>query len=459
MGDGAREPAGPAHFLLLCFLLVFAPLFLGGNRPLPLLVLELSALGGLVFLVWQGRLWPMVLSLPAPLRWGAGILVVVPLVQLVPLPASLWSMLPGHGPYMDALGFAGEEALAAMRPISIHARATEYSWLVLLPCLAAFLLTLAQPRRNVRRLATVFVAVAVVEALLGIMQLGAAAGSPLYFGNTHGGGSSTGTYVNRNHFAALMAMALPSALVLWYLETRTSRNGQGEAMLPHPRHRDRWVAMQIALTLPILFLIVALVFSMSRGGIGAGFLAFSLASLALVSKSLSVPSRIAYGFVGVGALALSLYIGLTPVLDRFAPDPLSQGFQGRGLIAAAAIRAGLDFLPFGSGLGTFADVFPRYQLGVMPGFVDHAHNDYAELFLELGVASVAVVALLGAAYLLRWAQVLRAGGTRSLDRLQMAAGLGMLAMIVHGLVDFNFHIPANAIYFSFLAGIFYYRGQ
>ena len=162
-----------------------------------------------------------------------------------------------------------------------------------LAALAAFLLAMAQPRRGVRRLVAVFVAVAVVQALLGILQLGAAAGSPLYLGNVHGGGASTGTYVNRNHFAALMAMALPSALVLWYLETRTSRDEHGEALMPHPRQRDRWLAMQIALGLPVLFLLVALVFSMSRGGIGSGFLAFALASFALAPRALSMPSRIA----------------------------------------------------------------------------------------------------------------------------------------------------------------------
>ncbi|MCM2327041.1 MAG: hypothetical protein NDI88_04055, partial [Lysobacter sp.] len=90
-----------------------------------------------------------------------------------------------------------------------------------------------------------------------------------------------------------------------------------------------------------------------------------------------------------------------------------------------------------------------------PGFVDYAHNDYAQLFLELGVAGAAVIVLLGVAYAMRWIELARVWRERTHGHLQMAAGLGMLAMIVHGLVDFNFHIPANAIYFSFLAGIFF----
>jgi len=120
------------------------------------------------------------------------------------------------------------------------------------------------------------------------------------------------------------------------------------------------------------------------------------------------------------------------------------------------VRAGLDFLPFGSGLGTFADVFRRYQVEGLPGFVDHAHNDYAELFLELGVAGLAAAALLLIAYAARWAQLLRGWPLRSLGYLQVGAGLGMMAMLIHGAFDFNFHIPANALYFSFLAGVFFF---
>ncbi len=459
MGSRDAELAGSAPFFLLGFLLVFAPLVLGGNRPLPLLALELAALAGLAALAWQRTGGAFDFALSAPLRWGLGILVAAPLLQLVPLPASWWAQLPGHAPYAGALQFAGEGAASALRPSSIHPRGTEYSWLVLLPCLAAFLLTLVQPQRRVRKLVFVFVAVAVFESLLGIAQLGAKAGSPLLLGSAELAGIAKGTYVNRNHFAALMAMSLPLALVLWFLQVRTSRDMNGEVLRIHPRHRDRRLAIQIALALPIVFLAVALLFSRSRGGIGAGMLALALACLALVPRAHSSLAKAGFGLIGTGAVAFAAYIGLTPVLERFAPDTLSLGYDDRARLAMATLRAGLDFLPFGSGLGTFADVFRRYQLEAIPGFVDHAHNDYAELFLELGVAGVAVAVLLAAAYAMRWAELLRAWRERSIGYLQVAAGLGMLAMLVHGLVDFNFHIPANAIYFAFLAGVFFWKGN
>lgn len=460
-------PKGPVLFALLAFLLVFAPLFRGGNRPMPLLAMEIAALLGLAAWAWgrPARQWR--LAIPASAAWGILLLLAVPLLQLVPLPASWWAAMPGHAPYAQVLGFAGDGA-GAMRPASMHPRATEYSWLVMWPCLAVFVLTLAQSRSGIRRLAVIFVVVAVVQAILGILQLGVDPRSALNFGNPWAAATASGTYVNKNHFAALMAMGLAMVVSLWALELvpryghAHRHHGHGaadageEPARARPRLADRQLALNIVHAVAVLLLVVALLFSGSRAGIGAGLFAFSLASFALVWRPASVPARIAFGASAIAALLFAAYIGLTPVLDRFAPDQLALGYEGRMRIAAAAARAGLDFLPFGSGLGTFADVFRRYQVEGLPGFVDHAHNDYAELFLEMGVAGIAAAALLLIAYAMRWVQILRGWPLRSLGHLQVGAGLGMMAMLIHGAFDFNFHIPANALYFSFLAGIFFF---
>jgi O-antigen ligase len=465
IAHASTGPKGPVLFALLAFLLAFAPLIRGGNRPMPLLVMEIAALLGLAAWAWgrPARQWR--LAIPASAAWGIGLLLAAPLLQLVPLPASWWAAMPGHAPYAQVLGFAGDAA-GAMRPASMHPRATEYSWLVMWPCLAVFVLTLAQSRSGIRRLVVIFVVVAVVQAILGILQLGVDPRSPLNFGNPWAAATASGTYVNKNHFAALMAMGLAMVVSLWALELVPRyghphrHHGHGEAHATeeparaHPRLADRQLALNIVHAVAVLLLVVALLFSGSRAGIGAGLFAFSLASFALVWRPASVPARVAFGAAAVAALLFAAYIGLTPVLDRFATDQLALGYEGRMRISEAAMRAGLDFLPFGSGLGTFADVFRRYQVEGLPGFVDHAHNDYAELFLELGVAGIAAVALLLIAYAARWAQILRGWPLRSLGYLQVGAGLGMMAMLIHGAFDFNFHIPANALYFSFLAGVF-----
>jgi O-antigen ligase len=438
-------------FLLAAFLLAFAPLWRGGNRPLPLLILEGVGLVGLVVLAWTPRRESRI---PAALAWGIGLLVAIPLLQLVPLPGEWWARLPGHEAYAFALEAAG--AGAGMRPLTMHAHATEYAWLALIPCLAIFFMVQRLERRQVRRLARIFLIVAACEAVLGILQVGATPGSMLTLGNTFGGGAATGTYVNKNHFAALMAMALPMLLAVWAIEMLPVVNDRGEALRAHPRNADAKLAMRILYSILVVILLLALLFTRSRAGIGAGLAAFALASLAMVWNAGSTQAKAVLVGVAVLAAMLAAYIGLTPVLERFAPDAVSLGYEGRAQLTMATLRAGLDFLPFGSGLGTFADVFRRYQVERLTGFIDHAHNDYAEVFLELGVAGVAVVVLFAAAYLMRWREIARGRLSRSLGLLQVAAGFGMLAMIVHAAFDFNFHIPANAIYFSFLAGVFFF---
>ena len=54
--------------------------------------------------------------------------------------------------------------------------------------------------------------------------------------------------------------------------------------------------------------------------------------------------------------------------------------------------------------------------------------------------------------------LLRAEGGRSFTLLQLAAGLGMLPMILHSLFDFALHMPSNAMWFATLAGVMFHQG-
>jgi len=434
-------------------MLVFAPLVRGGNRPLPLLALECAAVAMLAILAWNDR-GAGLGSAPPTLRWGILLLAAIPLLQCVPLPPAAWAALPGHAPYAHALALAGIDA--GWHAITIDASATQYAALAMLPPLAMFLAARRLEAGDLRRLARIAIGVAVCEAILGVLQLGAQPGAALYLGNPFGGGAATGTYVNKNHFAGLMAMMLPLAMALWATQVVAPRDANGEILRDHPRNRDTALARRVALSTCVLLMVLALLFSRSRAGAACGLAALSGASLVLVWRAGTGMARVALCAVAACALLLGAYIGLTPVLERFTPDELAVSYAGRADIAVAALRGGLDFLPLGSGLGTFADVFPRYQAGSVAGFVDHAHNDYAEAFLELGIAGVVALALIASAYAARWRTLMRARLSRRLGYLQVGAGLGMLALAAHGAFDFNFHIPANALYFAFLAAVFWF---
>ena len=110
-------PAGPTFFFLFVVFLLLAPLYKASNRPLPLLLLELAAVGFLFALIRNGFARAALQTLELPMRIALGILIVYPLVQLIPLPDALWRLIPGHAEYATV-----PEAYAYRLPDATQAR-------------------------------------------------------------------------------------------------------------------------------------------------------------------------------------------------------------------------------------------------------------------------------------------------------------------------------------------------
>jgi O-antigen ligase len=168
-------------------------------------------------------------------------------------------------------------------------------------------------------------------------------------------------------------------------------------------------------------------------------------------------SYVVIGLVVV-SIGVALAIGIGPLLRGLEPGQLQASADFRWSIYAATLRAAVEFLPFGSGLSTYADVFPRFQVADVGGFIDYAHNDYLQAFMELGLAAPVIVALLFAAWLSRLVALLRHHADRSFTLLQLGAGLGMVPMMLHSMFDFALHMPANAMWFAALAGVMLHPG-
>ena len=115
--------------------------------------------------------------------------------------------------------------------------------------------------------------------------------------------------------------------------------------------------------------------------------------------------------------------------------------------------------PWAAGSAPSREVYPRFQPADIGAFVNHAHNDYLEWLFEGGLLAGALVLAALALYVQRWPKVWRAERWSRLRFLQVAAGISLLLLGLHGLIDFNLHIPANAIYFAFLAGFFFHQEE
>lgn len=436
-----RESSSTAAFVLVAVLLLIAPLYRGGNRPLALLVIELVALAGLAVALIPARSRERI---PLGAALVAALIASIPLLQLVPLPLDVWARLPGRTALADTLR---DVAKVTQHTISIVPFETEYAALALLPPLAAFFLAFQLRATQAIRIMQLLVAVAVVQAVVGLLQYGMLGGGAANM-------RASGTYINPNHFAGLLLMVLPIALMGLAVEigdrSRERVRGRGLVGVFKRAVANKGMKVMVAVA-AIAVLLVALIFSRSRAGI-------SIAAVGIAISAFAVAPRVggprAYGVIGVVlalVVGLAMAIGLIPVIDRFAEADVLE--DDRWAMAIAAVEMAGQYFPVGAGVGTFAALYPPFQPAEILAFVHRAHNDYVEWVVEGGLLAMLAIVAACALYVARLVLLAREIDKNRVHYLQAGAAIGMLLMALHSLVDFNLRIPANAIVFALLGGM------
>ena len=249
------------------------------------------------------------------------------------------------------------------------------------------------------------------------------------------GGIPFGPYVNRNHFAGLVELLIPPGLAILIL--RAERRDQ----LP-------------LVTLFTLFPIGALFLSASRGGIMSLFAEIGLLAILIFFRRRESKELVAAGLVVVLAIALVSWLGVGRAIERFASYKTLEVSEGRRIgMLHGTWRIFLDHPVIGTGFGTLQDVFPPYETVYDGLIVNHSHNDYAELLSDTGVAG----GLCGLTFLVLLARIGWKNLTSERNGMRLAFHVGALVacfgLLVHAIVDFNFHIPSNALVFLLLAGL------
>lgn len=446
-------PIGPVALSALIALLVLSPLMRGGNRHVALIVLEAVALAFLAVLAaGAGR--------PAfrPSRRLAvlGFLFLAPLwlavLHLLPLPQVLWNALPGHAQYAQLMAAAGIPQPGWL-PLSLVPDATLASLLAGVPLMAAFAAGYLANPRQLKIVFAVVVGIAFCQVAFGVLQLGGGRDSALAFGNTHSG--AFGTFANTNHFANYLVMAL--AIYVWLAWSRLSETRR-HGFLPRPHHPLHaghpapWIAGAV--------LIVAGIFmSRSRGATLAGLPAVLAAfTLALTVGSGARPWRTTLMLVGGTVLAAVALVGADSLIARFDLQRMAADAPLRTMQAATTLEGAGHFWPFGAGWGTYYWVYPRFQPAELVGTANHAHHDYAQLLFEGGLAAVLLMAafawLAGTRTAMLVRAVMRRQRLRRSEMMVAICGMGLLGFLLHSLLEFNMHIPANAILAALLAGVF-----
>ena len=381
---------------------------------------------------------------PAPvLSAGLAVLALTPWLYLLPLPAAWLADLGARALYATPSAWLGQPG-PDWAPLSMAPFATWAVALDLLVPLAVFLAVRTLGPDHHARLLGLLLALAVAEGLFGLLQYASASSGSgwLPVQGPHAG-SATGSYANRNHLALLLEMLLPLAVLLT-LNPAAGTHPDGRPDRTATRHRAlRWGVVAG-------MLLVCLLFTRSRTGITLALLGVVLA-LALGRHPRRRGGTL--GFVSgilVLALGVASVIGLAPVIARFGVDALVA--DARLHIYSATLETLRSWWPLGSGPGTYALVMPPTQPLTLPDVVlNHAHNDYLEVLVETGaLGALLLSAALGAFMVQSYREVRRAAGP-----LSLGAGLGLLLVASHELLDYGLQIPLNQVVFAVLAGVFF----
>ena len=408
----------------LLLIVLWLPLPYGSNVSW-----TVAALGGLVFTliaIWAIGLMAGKVSIPRAVPANTWML----LLWAGWLGWIFWQMSPPYGP-----------------PISIMRENTYQQFVTSGTFFGLYLLVLltVTGSTQLRILAIAIVIAGLVQALYGSLMVLSGLEWGVLGKKVTQLGRATGTFINRNHLAGYLEVCAAVGVGLVVADLRAASTGRGWR-----RGLRDFVELMFSTALKIrvflVMMVIALVLTQSRMGNIAYFSALLVCGsiyILLRERRLFVPAVLLFiSFFAVDLLIISESFGLDRLLGRLKSTAAVT--ETRAYVMPELMRAVDDYWRTGAGLGNFSLAILPYRKVASQDYYDHAHNDFAEFMIEVGLFGcilLAGMALLTGVHAL--AVMLR-------RRSRLPAGIGLAALMslvaigIHSTVDFNLQIPATA---------------
>jgi len=393
---------------IICFLVAFTPLARGSVH-----------------------LWAITL-----MQIGVLICIGLLLVENLHLKRPLMPDTPLTGPLIVVLILAGISAIRSAHP----ALAAE-GFLLLLTYAAVYFITqsVVRTRKEQRILVMVIIGTALFLAVFGLFkrfglnpfafwQYDDLSYSPTFLSSTFG---------NHNHLAGFLEMALPFLPALLLTRSRTT-------------------GMVFLLVYLMLILLTVQALSLSRGGWLATLVSLCFMAAVLLSQRRFGNKKLILGIGTVTLVLAVIILAATPIVERIMTlteqDPAAT-MEGRLLAYAGSLDLIRDHFLTGTGPGTYAVAFHRYQPPGVGALYDHAHNDYLEFISDIGIGFIPVLIWILFVFFKTGFQH-QSHPSRQTRGFSLACMTAVVAILVHSFGDFNLQIPSNAFLFTvILAGV------
>lgn len=313
-----------------------------------------------------------------PLAWFLASAILLVALQLIPLPPSLWTALPGREMLAGSALVSGQPQ--PWRPLSLSPDATLNALSALVvPAVVLYLLGL-QRHEDRWWLVRLLLGFVVASSLLGLMQF---SGSGFDHPLINDVGSVSANFANRNHFALFAACGCILAPAWAFGERRYAT----------------WKAI-LAAGLLIFFVLIILATG-SRSGIvlGAVGVAIGLTSVGgrILKQLRAFPRRVWLPTVLSAAGALIIAVVLSITLGRAASVERVQLLDAAADLRAQSLPTVIEMVgsywPAGSGYGTFDPAYRIIEPSALLSYsyLNHAHNDLLEVVLDGGIAGLSIL--------------------------------------------------------------------
>lgn len=440
-------------FRLYLFILIFAPLAFGTVELWSLTIVEVLTVIAAVFLFgpicFHRRNLYFIPGL-VPLL----LLLLFILVQLIPLPADFVRFISPstYSAYAPVISVSGGEWI----PLTINQKATLQEFFRISCYSIFYILTIQLLSIDGYLKKTVFVVIGLAAciALLAIIQQVDSPDKIYWFRTVPQNASPFGPWINPNQFAGFMEMMSPLALGLFLfyrprvpLDLTLREKVVNFFTMPGSN-------LYLFLGSAAILMALSVFISLCRGGILTITISVFVFMLLYNMKKPKHGRAAILVITGVVIIAVS-WFGWDTVISEFNHgfSPSGELSDGRFFLWADSLRIIQSFFFFGTGFGTYIDIFPSFRS--FPGYhiFDHAHNDYIELLTDGGIIGFTLAGWFVLAVLRHGWKLIRVRNDQYASLLGIGALTGIMAMLMHSVTDFNMHNGADGLYFFFLCGL------
>ncbi len=435
--------------------LIFSPLPAASVEEWAILVIQLAVIIMMIayFLMKEKPQNNILLS--HSLKWPRYLFIalfILMIIQLIPLPKYAIKLLSSNAYSFQNLYQTDFSNINFLSLSLIPSHSIQAGLELLTYFFLGFLIVRTVTRRHqVMRIFIVLIVMGILEAFYGLFELYNKNPRILFYEKTDYLDSVTGTFVNRNHLSGYLEMVIPLCigLIIARMDLGSLAGMRWREKLL--RLSEKGLGTNILLSLGVIIMSVAVIFSKSRSGVSLLVFAFILffgLSMLFIRGTVHQKSWIKrfLTIVFLFILFIALYVGIEANLERFALDKIL--YADRPVVWANTVTIFSDYPFFGTGLGTFASIYPAYEDSKEYFRYSHAHNDYLEYLAELGVFGFiflvgGILIMLIYSFLVwkerrhPWVKGLALGGI-----------VAVICMLIHGVTDFNLQIPANMVLFS-----------